>query len=60
MNKVSNIGPTGNARLRIVLGKLAETIGSVTTLVKNPETRAKLEAKLALTQQRIKSLEDGQ
>lgn len=55
---IANLSPAGNARMRVLLTKAAETTGRLIQLVQSPDTRARLEVKLAKTYARIKQLED--
>lgn len=45
--------------MRILLTKAAETTGRMVDLAKNPEQRARLRAKLAKTEAKIKALGGG-
>lgn len=56
---VSNISPGSDDRMRILLTKAAETTGRMAELVKCPTQRARLQRKLAKTQEKIKALGGG-
>lgn len=58
MNNTVKFPATQNARLRILLGKAAETAGALAGIVKNPEHRARLQQKAEKIRRRVAELED--
>lgn len=50
--------PTGNARLRILLGKAAETAGALANMVTDPKRRELLQRRAEKLRQRSAALED--
>ena len=57
MNNLHQL-PTGNARLRILLGKAAETAGALANMVTDPKRREQLQRRAEKLRQRSAALED--